>query len=247
MKKLFLLFLALAAGHAQAEKALPECGTDDYVKGYKTRKPGAVPGEDKEEPGVQKAAWFGFSLIPEAMAADVSVEDRIKDCAKVPGSKKISTPNKTNPKGVEWNLVSRRRDPESGRLMEVWRDSKSGLLWGDALNSKYKHYDAIALDSRSNVVSETACKSDEGKAANAQLGEKAFGLPTREEFEGAEKNGVREVVPNMIDRIAGPWFWSASVHPAYSDRAFCFSGHLGVVDHYDNRDFTFVSVRCVGR
>lgn len=99
--------------------------------------------------------WLDFSLIPEAIAAEVTVEDRIKDCAEIPKSSvKSST-------GVTWNLVSRKHDPKSGKFMEVWKDSKS------------------------------------------------FGLPTKQEFEQAEKNGVREVVPNIRER----WFWSASVHP----------------------------------
>jgi hypothetical protein len=215
----------------------PECGTDDYVKGYKTRKPGAAPGDDKDEPKAQKAAWLDFSLIPEALAAAVTVEDRIKDCAGIPKSSvKSST-------GVTWNLVSRKRDPKSGKFMEVWKDAKSGLLWGDAQDKRYTHYNAIALDSKGKVVSETACKSDEGKAANAQIGEKAFGLPSKAEFEAAEKNGVREVVPNMRDR----WFWSASVHPGSSGYAFVFYGNDGYVGHGYRDYVSHFSVRCVGR
>jgi len=217
------------------DAAKPECGTDDYVKGYKTRKPGTVPG-NKEEKESEKAAWLGFSLISEALAADVTIEDRIKDCAGIPKSSVKSSA------GVTWNLVSRKRDPKSGEFKEVWKDSKSGLLWGDAQDKRYMHYNAIALDSNNNVISETACKSDEGKAANAQIGEKAFGLPTKQEFGQAEKNGVREVVPNM----RGRWFWSASVHPAHSYYAFGFLGDFGVVD-LGSRDLSFDSVRCVGR
>ena len=213
----------------------PECGTDDYVKGYKTRKPGVVPGDDKDEPKAQKAAWLNFSLIPEAMAATVTVEDRIKDCAGIPKSAvKTST-------GVTWNLVSRKRDPNSGRFMEVWKDSKSGLLWGDAQDKRYTHYNAVAL-SNGKVIRESACKSDEGKAANAQISEKAFGIPKKSEFEMAEKNGIREVVPNMRDEL----FWSASIHPIISDLAFIFVGNRSTGGHEIRHGYHH-SVRCVGR
>src|SRR5690606_37115440 len=106
-----------------------------------------------------------------------------------------------------WNLVSRKRDPRTGKFYEVWKDSKSGLLWGDALDKRYSYYNAIALDSKGKVISESACKSDDGKASSANIGEKTFGVPSRAEFFEAEKNGLREVVPNMRDR----WFWSYSI------------------------------------
>jgi hypothetical protein len=170
------------------------------------------------------------------MAQTISIEDRIKDCAGIPKSTVKTSSN------VTWNLVSRKRDPKSGKFMEVWKDSESGLLWGDLLDKEYSHYDAIALGADNKVVSETACKSDEGKAASAQIGEKSFGLPTRAEFEAAEKNGIREVVPNMRDR----WFWSASVHPENSFVAWYYVGNVGFI--YDDFRVSYVdAVRCVGR
>ena len=92
------------------------------------------------------------------------------------------------------------------------------------------------------VTDEKACNSDEGKRANAGIREKKWGLPKIEEFEQAEKDGVREVVPNM----AGHWFWSASLDPNSTDIARDFSGGYGG-SYYGYRDYGNVSVRCVGR
>ena len=86
---------------------------------------------------------------------------------------------------------------------------------------------------------EKACKAD--LAEVAKISEVAWRLPSKEEYEEAEKNGIRKALPNM-----NYWFWSSSVHRSYSDVAWLFSGGSGVtyVDYRGNYD---VSVRCVAR
>jgi hypothetical protein len=57
----------------------------------------------------------------------------------------------------------------------------------------------------------------------AVIGIKAsWRLPTKEEFEEAEKNGVRSSLPN-INR----WFWSSLVHGNVSEVAWLFGGSNG--------------------
>ena len=96
-----------------------------------------------------------------------------------------------------------------------FKDNKTGLIWGPIQYGKYTHYEA------------------EAKFGHA--------LPTKEEFEEAEKNGIRQVF-DMKKR----YFWSASVHPKDEDFAFDFSGNNGYV-YYDSRDDGFGSVILIER
>jgi hypothetical protein len=212
-----------------------ECGTDDILNGTR-------PAPGNENPGDTKSSKAAFLkrifMIPEALAREITTDDRIANCANLPGAVK-----KAGSDQVRWNLVSRQRDRSTGKFYEVWKDSTSGLLWGDRLDSNYTHYNAVELSvDGKRVVSEKACAGDEAKRANTGLREKTFGLPTIEEFQQAEKDGVREVVPNMSRH----WYWSASRNPYDAHFAWEFSGNYGVSD-YDFRDDDFYSVRCVGR
>jgi hypothetical protein len=231
----------------QYDASKGQCGTDAILGGAKGYNPGDENKDSKE--GVRRAAWLLNALVPVANAATYTVEDRIRNCISLPGAVKKTAA------GVTWNLVSRSRDPKTGKFYEVWRDSQSGLLWGDRLDKKSSHYDAIALGSRCerasahsmkcNVIKESACESEEGKRANAGIGERRFGVPTLEEYEAAEKDGIREVVRNMKYYS----FWSASVYsglPAYgSGNAHSFGGDLGHRSFGARADD--LSVRCVGR
>jgi hypothetical protein len=215
----------------QFDASKGECGTDAILNGTKEH----YPGDDNAlPPGTREATWLLNVIIPDARADVFTVEDRIKNCSALPKAIKKTQKN------VIWNLVARSRDRKTGKFYEVWRDSKSGLLWGDRLDKRYSHYDAIALGLKGNVVSESACNSDNGKTANAGIGEKKFGLPTIEEYLQAEENGVREVLQNMDD-----FFWSASRYPNDTDNARGFFGSSGYFVN-DPRD-DYGSVRCVGR
>ena len=201
----------------QSYSARPECGTDYYLKNK--REP-----EEKPKTG-SSAAWLENFFIPNALAAQSSIDARIKDCSAFSDSTKKSSKN------VEWNLVSRRRDAETGKYYEVWKDSKSGLIWGDTLDNRYTHYKAV-----------DACSSSDGKRASAKITDKSFALPSKDEYVDAEKNGIRGILPNMKDR----WFWSSSVLPQGSGYAFYFYGNDGYV-YFDYRDNDNDSVRCVSR
>jgi len=216
----------------QFDASKGQCGTDAILGGSQDYN----PGDDNQVPGgVRKATWLINLMIPEAKAAGYTTEERIKNCVSLPGAIKKTVA------GATWNLVSRSRDPKTGKFYEVWKDAKRDLLWGDRLDNKYTHYNAVALDSNGKVISESACKSEEGQKASAGIGEKKFGLPTIEEFQDAEKNGVREVLPNMKDYF----FWSASLDPDGTDYARGFYGSGGDSD-VDDRDYDY-SVRCIGR
>lgn len=211
-------FLFTALKQFDASKA--ECGTDELMNGQRKAPGGGGGGGQPGGSGAQPGAWLENLVMPSAQAAptarkaasrapaSIGVEDRIKDCSMLPGS------SKTTSKSVRWDLVARRRDSSTGKFYEVWKDSKSGLTWGDLLDSNTTHYNAVGMAANGKVAQEKACApdSEEAKRANARVSEKSFALPTIEEFEAAEKNGVREVVPNM----AGYYFWSASLDPFIS-------------------------------
>jgi hypothetical protein len=166
-----------------------------------------------------------------------TIDERIKSCAAFPGSSKTTT------SGVTWNLVS--RSDSKGNLMEVWRDSESGLIWSDTLKKDpgsidYNHYGAIRM-ANGKVVEETACLSDEGKNASAHICERSFGLPTLADFQSAERHGMREVLPNINDRI----FWSATL--PYSRYAYSISTFNVALPRIEYRGSWYNDVRCVGR
>ena len=174
-----------------------------------------------------------------------SVKDRIQDCAKLPNSEK-------NPTGsVVWNLISRMHDDKTGRSYQVWQDSNTKLLWGDMLDSSYHHINAAEWDwDRGVVTKEIACTSNEGSRANAQISDKSFGLPTRAEFETAEKHGMREVVPNL-DPMLSPLlaFWAAERRVEFPYGTYYFmwdNGQIGYGLAY-NGFYDEVRVRCVAR
>jgi hypothetical protein len=98
-----------------------------------------------------------------------------------------------------------------------WRDETSKLIWFPEETGKYNHHDAMKLENEKKR------------------------LPTKEEFEEAEKHGIREILD-----MNGKWFWSASVHPAYSGNAYDFYGVNGGIYNFNRYNY-YGSVRCVGR
>jgi hypothetical protein len=139
-----------------------------------------------------------------------SVDDRIRDCSYQLTSEKEG-----------FVLVTRTKE-----FKEVHKETKTGLLWGDRLPSTMTHYNA-----------EKACNAS--LAEVAKISDVAWRLPSKEEYEEAEKNGIRKALPNM-----NYWFWSSSVL-RNSDFAWQFFGFYGNSD-YNLRNMSF-SVRCVAR
>jgi hypothetical protein len=113
---------------------------------------------------------------------------------------------------------------------EVWKDLITGLVWSDRLPSIMNHYNA-----------EKACNA--GLAEVAGISGVTWRLPSKEEYEEAEKNGIRRALPNM-----NYWFWSSSVLRYNSDGAWLFYGSNVYTGHgYGHRNSYDESVRCVAR
>lgn len=98
-------------------------------------------------------------------------------------------------------------------------DTKTGLIWDIEFKTGLNHDEAL----------------DYAKAQGKRL-------PTKEEFEEAEKNGIRDVPELCWD---GYFFWSSTLHhdPSY---AYVFNGYVGYID-FGYRVFRYGSdaLRCV--
>ena len=108
---------------------------------------------------------------------------------------------------------------------EVYKDLVSGIIWSDRLIITMNHDQA-----------EKVCGSNLNEVAGINV---SWRLPTKEEYEEAEKKGIRKALPNMDD-----WFWSSSIHK--HGGAWLFNGLYGKTD-YRPRHFDNVSVRCVAQ
>ena len=110
---------------------------------------------------------------------------------------------------------------------KVMRDNSTGLIWSDRVTKKMDHYQACKLD-----------YLDDPAFCGLNL---EWRLPTIEEYEEAEKNNIRDALPNM-----NYWFWSSSVHADYPNYAWLFYGDYGGLG-LDYRNGRYYSVRCVAR
>ncbi len=144
-----------------------------------------------------------------------SLEERMKNCNYAKG---------------EFILVFRNQ-----KGLEIYKDIKTGLLWGDRIGIDFNHYGA-----------QKACPQ-------ASLEAKIFNgfnwrLPTIREFELAAFRGMKDVLPRMFHS-----FWTSTpVKSKYSSRrkkklvpaqAYVWEGIEQRVDIGDMRDGA--SVRCV--
>lgn len=101
---------------------------------------------------------------------------------------------------------------------EYWLDETSNLIWHPKEDGNFNYDEAMKL------------KTEQKR------------LPTKEEFEDAEKHGIREVLKDMD----GFWFWSSTAHPEYSRYAYVFSGYYGGVGFaYRGVRVAYGSARCV--
>jgi hypothetical protein len=145
-----------------------------------------------------------------------TIDERIKDCSYQSASS-----------SEEFVLVTR-----SKKFKEVHKELDSGLLWGDRLSSKMSHSEAIK-----------ACKSSLDEVAN--ISGVTWRLPSKSEYQEANKNGIIKALPNM-----SYWFWSSSVHRYYPNNAWLFWGlskeRYGGTVNVLNQD-NHVSIRCVAR
>ena len=143
-----------------------------------------------------------------------SIEDRVKEC------------NLTKD-----NFVLVTRDEKNN---EIYKDTKSGLIWGTRIPSDFNHYG-----------SSKAC-SDE-ILEKQLLKDLKWRLPSIKEFEQAASHGMKAVLPNM-----NHWFWTST--PVKMSRrtrrrqpaqVFIWNAIEEVTDRGDLKDGA--SVRCVAK
>lgn len=135
------------------------------------------------------------SSLAECGLGENNIAERIKDCNALPGSGDQKN----------WALVARRaiKGPEQ-RVVEVWEDLKSGLIWGDLLSEQMNFADATA-----------ACRSASSVMTNAGISEVAFDLPTMDDILSANNNlvpggvytGWSLPIPNATD----VQFWTSTM------------------------------------
>jgi predicted class III extradiol MEMO1 family dioxygenase len=158
-----------------------------------------------------------FLLITSAFAKpcglEGTIDERIKDCAQTKGN---------------FVLV---QITEKGQ--EIYKDLKSGIIWGGRITSDFNHYG-----------SQRAC-SDE-VAENPNLNSKKWRLPTIREFEEAASHGMKAALPNTQHS-----YWSSTPVKVKSRRrrnarpamVFIWDGFQERTDTGDLKDAA--SVRCV--
>ncbi len=101
-----------------------------------------------------------------------TIEERIKNCNLAKG---------------EFTLVAR---SELG--VEIYKDLKTGLLWGDRITTDFNHYG-----------SPKACTNDLAEAT--LLPDVKWRLPTINEFEAAASHGMKDSLPHMFHA-----FWTST-------------------------------------
>lgn len=141
-----------------------------------------------------------------------TVEERIKNCDFASGS---------------FVLVAR-----DDKGVEIYKDLKTGLLWGDRIKSDFNQYG-----------SSKACSS--GIPEAGILKGFSWRLPSIREFERAAANGMKEALPNMNHS-----FWSSTPVKIRKKRtrgatpmSFLWDGNEQRTDTGDSKDAA--SVRCV--
>jgi hypothetical protein len=144
-----------------------------------------------------------------------SVDERIKSCNSTKGN---------------FALVVR---DEKG--LEVYKDLKSGLLWGDRISVDFNHYG-----------SQKACSTDLVEAE--LLKDVHWRLPTIHEFESGAAHGMKLALPHMDHG-----FWTST--PFKQKRVRRRSANLGLTflwdglsEHSETGDLKeAASVRCIGK
>lgn len=171
-----------------------------------------------------KTVIFSLLLISTSALANISpcgkegsIDERIKNCNTAKG---------------EFALVAR---DEKG--VEVYKDLKTGLIWGDRISTDFNHYG-----------SQKACSEASPEAE--MLKEVSWRLPTVREFELAASHGMKESLPRMIHS-----FWTSTPVKSRSKsrrrrnlqpaQAYVWEGQEERADVGDIKDAA--SVRCVGK
>lgn len=157
---------------------------------------------------------FSASVWAEPCGLEGTLEERIKSCNLTKG---------------EFALVAR-----TATGVEIFKDLKSGLIWGDRITSDFNHYGSAK-----------AC--DETIPEAGILKDLKWRLPSVREFEDAAIHGMKTALSRMHYH-----FWTSTQVKKRTGRrrrfvtqSFLWDGNAEKTDIADIKDAA--SVRCVGR
>lgn len=172
-----------------------------------------------------------------------------------------------------WKLVTRAGNiSNEGIYREVWRDERTGLLWSSVVsktlnwcqaagvhttdtsgfcnNSSYQTQPAgmvKAISACYEGTSETSTDSRIDLLAKAKTSSNPLSvkwrIPTIYDYEVADYNGIRYVMPDMS--AAGNVEWTGTTRATDLTKAWVFDSRTGATDIRTRTDATIV-VRCVG-
>jgi hypothetical protein len=162
------------------------------------------------------AAALGILLsTPPARASEPcgttgTVDQRITACA-------------TSALDGAWSLVAR-----TANGSEVWRDNSTRLIWGDVLRAA-----GASLNHSVGIVHAIEGCGDPSSYLDSKGGlpDLAWALPLRADFQTAEKNRVRQVLPHLDTPQWHFMFWSATIynHGWEDEKAAVYSGRTGKI------------------
>ncbi len=169
---------------------------------------------------MKRLALLSFFILSSAFAKPCglsgTVEDRVKECGESKGN---------------FALVAA---TEKG--LEVYKDIKSGLIWGSRILSDFNHYG-----------SQKACATE--LTENVILSSLKWRLPTIKELEDAYVHGMKEAVPNTSHA-----YWSSTAVKTRKSRTRRNAppSQVYIWDGYDLKTDTgdlkeAASVRCVAK
>ena len=158
---------------------------------------------------------FSVSAWGQPCGLEGSIDERIKSCRLTKG---------------EFVLIAR-----NATGVEIFKDSKSGLIWGDRITSDFNHYGS------SKACNDSIPEAEILKGIN-------WRLPTVREFEEAAVHGMKVSLSRMHYH-----FWSSTEvkrgkgrhRRAAPAQAFLWDGDAEKTDVADLKDAA--SVRCVGK
>ncbi len=160
--------------------------------------------------------FFSFTAFADPCGLEGTIDERIKSCDLAKG---------------DFVLVTR-----SATGVEIFKDTKSGVIWGDRLTADFNHYG-----------SQKAC--DETIPEAGLLKDIKWRLPTVREFEDSAAHGMKASLSRMYYT-----FWSSTPvknrskgrrRRAAPAQAFLWDGDAQKTDVADLKDAA--SVRCVGK
>jgi hypothetical protein len=179
-----------------------------------------------------------------------------------------------------WKLVTR-----TAGAKEVWRDERTGLLWGDSVNTANNTWCRASGNAQTAAQDGTGSGICDPSDPNGYLGQDAtptsacvengslqpaisgedwtngvydgvkggmgaiatgsspsvkWRLPTKYDWQTADNDGIRFVLPNMSNS-----FWSATVGSSSRDYAWVFVGSIGYI--FSGARDSGSGIRCLGR